>query len=76
MERLGILFRPTHLVGCFRPLFAAFAAILTFGLHKLSPKPASDGLAVVPYVVEVRCSPDQVEKVQDIFHRTGSTVRE
>jgi hypothetical protein len=56
--------------------FAGFAAILTFGLRKLSPNPANDKPGSPPYVVEVRCRLDQVEQVQGIFQLNGSMVRE
>ena len=56
--------------------FAGFAAILTFGLRKLARNPAGDKPGSTPYVVEVRCNPDQIEKTQEICRRAGSTVRE
>ena len=56
--------------------FAGFVAILTFGLRKLSHNPASENPSSTPYVVEVRCNADQIEKTQEICRRAGSTVRE
>jgi hypothetical protein len=56
--------------------FAGFAALVTFGFRKLSHNPASDKPGSTPYVVEVRCNADQIEKTQEICRRAGSTVRE